>query len=249
MIPQAHRGVAIAALALAALAGTASAGISGSLVHIEATSSLGTASLDFVTNTDFSEGVLTDGISDSVDLTTEDGTVIATITNLNVLLIADPVVNMNFSVFAGAADTSFTLTSTLLSFGGISGASGRASGSVSVTDSNGNGALMTGDYDGAKAFRAFYNGAVAGAGNVFATLIDSPVTIPDGFGSDKSSEESGAGFDAIPGTVSSMSTEFKFTVSARDQVGGTSTFVVVPSPASIALGGLGGLAMIRRKRS
>lgn len=248
MIPQAYRGVAVAAMAIAAIAGSASAGISGSLVHIEATSSLGTASLDFVTNSDFSDGVLTDGITESVELIDDDGDVIATITNLNVLLIADPVVNMNFAVFAGAADTSFTLTSTLLSFGGITNPLARASGSISVTDSNGNGATATGNYAGNKAFRAFYNGAVAGAGNIFSTLIDTPVVIGDPFGSDKSSEESGPGFDVIVDTVTTMSTEFQFTLSARDQVGGTSTFVVVPSPASMVLCSIGGLAMIRRKR-
>ncbi len=237
----------VAAMALTAFAGSAVAGITGSLVHVEATSSLGTASLDLITNSSFEDGILVDGLSDSVDLVNEEGTVIATISNLNMLLIADPVVNMNFAVFAGAADTSFVITSTLLGFPGLTNPNARASGSVSVTDSNGNGAWATGDYAGDKAYRAFYNGAVAGSGTVFSSLIGD-VSIADPFGSDKNSEESGPGFDVINDTVTNMSTEFAFTVSAFDQVGGTSTFVVVPSPASLALAGIGGLTMFRRRR-
>ncbi|GMV26250.1 MAG: hypothetical protein AMXMBFR58_22810 [Phycisphaerae bacterium] len=245
MNPRSNRVLAI--LALAAAAGAASASISGSLVTVTATSSLGTAQLEFITNSSFENGVLIDGLSEAVDMVDDDGDVIATLSNLNVLLIADPVINMNFAVFAGAADTSFVITSTLLSFPNIASATARASAGVTVTDSNGDGATATGDFDRDKFFRAFYNGGVAGSGTVFSSLIDSPVTIPDGFGSDKASEESGPGFDAI-GSVDDMSTEFRFTLSALDQVGATSTFVVVPSPASIALASLGGLAMLRRKR-
>ncbi len=250
MIARTNRIVSLvtAAFALAATAGLASAGVSSSIVHIEATSALGTGSIDIINNSDFSDGVLLSGLTDSVDITNDNGDVIATLTNLNVLLIADPVVNMNFAVFAGAADTHFTLTSTLLSFPTMSNPTGRASGGVTVTDSNGNGATATGGYDKAKMFRAFYNGAIAGTGTIFSSLIDSPVAVADPFGSNKASEASGPGFDLIPGDVFNMSTEFDFTVTAFDQVSGTSTFVIIPSPASMALASIGGLAMLRRRR-
>ncbi|MCC6426855.1 MAG: hypothetical protein IT435_08535 [Phycisphaerales bacterium] len=245
-----NRGLAagIAAATLALVAGSASAGISSSIVHIEATSALGTGSIDIINNSDFNNGILFTNLTESVDITNDNGDVIATLVGLNVLLIADPVVNMNFAVFAGAADTHFTLTSTLLSFPGMLDPDARASASVSVTDSNGDGAVATGGYAGGKVFRSFYNGAVAGAGTVFSSLVDSPVAVPDGFGSEKASEESGPGFEVIPGLVDSMSTEFDFTVSAFDQLAGTSTFVIVPTPASVALASIGGLAMLRRKR-
>ncbi|HRJ49102.1 MAG: hypothetical protein KF787_09180 [Phycisphaeraceae bacterium] len=248
MAHRANRLLVTAALAIAAAAGMASASITGALVHIKATSSLGTAELEFITNSDFENGILTDGLTDSVELVNDNGDLIAILTNLNVLLIADPVVNMNFSVFAGAADTSFVITSTLLGFPALTNPIARSSASVSVTDSNGDGATASGDYGGGKMFRSFYNGAVAGAGSIFATLVDSPVVILDGFGSDDSTEASGPGFDVIFDSVTSMSTEFQFTLSARDQVGATSTFVVVPSPASMALASIGVLAMYRRKR-
>jgi hypothetical protein len=241
------RSFAVAALTLAGLAASANAGITGSIITIEAKSSLGVASFEFITNSDFQNGVLVDGLSDSIELTTEDGTVIANITNLNVMFIADPVVNMNFSVFAGAVDTVFTITSGLLTFSPLNNPDARASGGVTVTDSNGNGAWATGGFDDAKFFRSFYNGANPGEGTQYSSLING-VTVPDGFGSDDSSEESAAGFTTIPGAVTSMTTQFSFTASAFDQVSGTSTFVVVPSPAAIALASIGGLAMIRRKR-
>ena len=53
----------------------------------------------------------------------------------------------------------------------------------------------------------------------------------------------------MPGAVSDISSRFSFTLSANDIASGTSIFtVVIPSPGSAALLGLGGLVAIRRRR-
>jgi hypothetical protein len=237
------------ALALSIAAGTASAGISSAIVRIEATSSLGTGVVELISNSDFQNGVLTSGLTEAVDVLDEEGDIIATVTNLNILLIADPVVNMNFALFAGAADTTFKVTSTLLSFPTLTDATGRASASLSVTDSNGNGAIATGLYDGGKAYRAFYNSpADPGDGIIFDSLIDTPITIADPFGSDDGTEESGPGFSPIAEPVSNMSTEFNFRLTALDQFAATSTFVVIPTPATLAIATAGFVFISRRRR-
>ena len=66
-------------------------------------------------------------------------------------------------------------------------------------------------------------------------------------GTDNWSQDTGS-FQPTGIDVTSISASWDFTLSAFDSATGTSTFTIVPAPASAALLGLGGLAAARRRR-
>lgn len=172
------------------------------------------------------------------------GNVMATIDSLSVTYIADPAVNLNFAVTAGGANTTFTIQSALLSFPVMNNPVGYASATATLTDINGNGASLTGLLgNNNDLYQASVNGSA------WAYLVDSftagayamavgqdrrPVTAPN--------------WETIPGAVSSMQSMYSFTLSAGDSASGTSHFeIVVPEPATLALLGLGCVALRKRK--
>jgi hypothetical protein len=160
-----------------------------------------------------------------------------------------PTVNLNFAVMAGAVQTEFTISSALLSFNTpISPAEGRASAAISVTDVLGNGANLTGAASNGGSYIAQYNGLVP-TGTTFAELI--PGLSAPGFGSNAVAQDfpGGGAFAPIGAAVSNMSSQFHFTLSAFDQASGTSTFEIVPAPATLALLGIGALLGRRRRRA
>src|SRR5262245_3426116 len=124
------------------LASPALADISDIVLRIEATNEMGTAVY---------EGHLSDGnwyeggeyIWESrtpILMLNQSGQTIATFNNARVRCVEDPVVQLNFSVISGSIDTTFTISSPLLSFAAINPASARASAGVTVTDTDGTGA-------------------------------------------------------------------------------------------------------------
>ena len=183
----------------------------------------------------------------------QNGQVLAMVKWVRLEIQADPVVNLNFSVQAGGADTDFTISSALLSFAGINMAEGRATAGITLTDSDslGNGATITGLQPGGKIYTAHYNGFVPG-GSTFANLV-SGFSVGS-FSSQTQSEALPPGvgtFIPIAGTVSDMSSQFKFRLTAEDQASGTSTFIVreaVPAPGGAAVLALAGLSVVRRRR-
>jgi uncharacterized protein (TIGR03382 family) len=176
------------------------------------------------------------------------GNAIATIRMMDCFLGGDPQANVRFDVEAGNATTAFTISSGLVSFAPIPNAVGRASASITLTDLNGDGATLTGQEPGGRAYRASYNGLAPG-GSTFATLIAGPNTTGV-FSSSTFSESNpaGPGFVAVGATVEDMSARYNFTLSANDSASGTSVFVITPAPASAGLLGLAGLASLRRRR-
>lgn len=171
------------------------------------------------------------------------GQTIATLSSANTTIIGDPVINLNFLVIAGAADTTFTITSALLSFPTINNPTAQASAQIGSTDLDGNGVTVTGGYVGnTKGYRADYNGLVPGGTN-FAQLVNNQSGAA--FSSNISSES--AGPTSPGGSASDMSSQFRFTVSANDQATGTSVYVITPEPASLVLLALGGLTLVRRR--
>jgi hypothetical protein len=231
----------LGATAPAALAGT----ISDVVLRIQATNAQGTGSVDVMYNAQ-NYNRTTDTYNweaaEPMSIMNSSGQVIATLAEASEMIIGDPVINLNFLVIAGNADTTFTITSALLSFPAMPGAVATASAQIGSTDLDGNGVTVTGQYAGnTKGYRADYNGLVPGGTN-FAELVDNQAGAA--FTSNIRSETRP---QAGIGNVVDMSSQFQFTVSANDQASGTSIYVVTPEPASLALLALGGLVALRRR--
>jgi hypothetical protein len=229
-------GVGLAALMTAATyAGT----ISDPVITIHASSSLGdgTYTVPFIPgNYNPDTGVYTWSQDGEVDILDGD-MVIATISQLSTFLMVDPVINVGFVMTAGAANTTMSISSATLSFAAIPNATAQASAQIGATDTDGNGASITGGFAGGLGYQARTNLGT------FATVV--PSFNVGMFGSDNRNGNAGPGLAG--GAVSSMDSEFSFTVSANDAASGTSVFVVTPEPASLALVALGSLLAVRRR--
>lgn len=240
--------VSAIALSLGAmtLVPTASADLSNVVFRIQATNSLGTGVYEGTIDQGSWDGDTYSWKSNSIDIMDDSGDVIASLVHAQVVAVADPQVGILFDVVAGATDTQFTISSGELSFPTIVGATGVASAGLTVTDAGqDNGALATGNGgSGGSAYQANYNG-LAPAGTLFAEFIPS-VTVSTPGGSATGLGSTG-GFLNISDPVSSMSAQYSFMLSALDSASGTSNFVIVPEPASLALLALGAMALIRRR--
>jgi hypothetical protein len=158
------------------------------------------------------------------------------IETLKLTVAEDPEVGVEFGVRAGNSAMTFSFFD-VITFDSLVNPTAEASAAITLTDRGGGGATITGLFGG-KTHEATYNGST-----VFADLVSGF----SGGGSSTASETTGSG--SISGTVSSIEAEFYFTLSAKDAASGTSTFEVTPEPATVALLGLGGLALLRRKRA
>lgn len=166
--------------------------------------------------------------------------VIATLNEGEVLFRSDPVINLGFAVQAGDAQTTFTIQSALLAFPALLNPTGQASAGITLTDFDGTGAVLNGLGPAGGAYLAQYNGFVPG-GTTFAEgiaqMLADPFDIVDA--------NINTGVQPIVGLVSSMSSQFSFTLSANDLAAGTSTFEIVPEPASLLL--IVAAALLRRR--
>lgn len=156
---------------------------------------------------------------------------------------SDPEVGVEFGLRAGGSETTFSVLSDVITFSSIVNPTAAASAGITLTDRvTGTGATITGFFDGGKkVHQARYNGST-----VFANLV-SGFSVPSGTLT-KEEAKPLSGSETISGTLSSIESEFRFKLSARDSASGTSTFMVIPEPATIAILSLGGL-LLRRKRS
>jgi hypothetical protein len=156
------------------------------------------------------------------------------------MIIGDPQIAMGFALTAGAADTTVTITSAALSFSPLMNPTAAASAGLTLTQTGGaanaylNG--LAGNLN--HAYAADYN---VPPGTVFGEYVTGLATTTTISGSGNS-----GGFVVIPGAVSSMQAVYSFVLSAGDQASGTSNFLLVPEPATLALLACGVLFARRR---
>ncbi|MHB0912233.1 MAG: PEP-CTERM sorting domain-containing protein [Armatimonadota bacterium] len=189
--------------------------------------------------------------SDSYIDLVADGKVLGTIRELELGYIADPVVNLRFAIESGSSSTVWTFHQGPLSFDTLHNPDAFATAAITITTADENGAVLNGQYDSGKCYKAVYNGS-----QTYRSLINS-VTIPAGEDDSYIYKERYpvSGWTTIVGNVNSIESEFSFTLSAGDQASGTSRFEVqpVPEPGSLlALGsGLAATAgaLLRRRRA
>lgn len=254
-------GVLLIALscALAVSTATIAGEISETIFLIEASTAQASGVFQVpLTSGNIDGDTLTWTLTEPIPLVGKTGTQIGTLEQASVRYVADPVIVLNFLVSSGGAAANFTVTSANLSFAGISSPVGRAQAELTVTDFGGDGASLTGNFPNNDSFRAFYNdpGNVSATGTTFATLtpgiMSSPFSgatssegFPDSLGNFSSTNEAGGAL----GTVTSMSSQWKFRVSQFDSASGTSVYVIVPEPSSMLISVLGMvlLGVIRRR--
>lgn len=169
---------------------------------------------------------------------------------------------LSFVVTDLGAGSTLSFSSAVGSFAAINPAEARASAGITLTDSNGNGASAQFLGLGGTAYLAEVN--AVGVGPDFANLLpgggvgtvpfvpDLPGVMTTGpFGTNTASQNSSPSPTFLPVgvPVTSMHTQFDFTLTPGDQASGSSNFFVrVPSPGATALLGLGGLVALRRRR-
>jgi hypothetical protein len=239
---------ALCVLAAIAAVPFVSAGLTDVIFHIEATSNEGTAVYE-LTMDDMGWQRSQDQWDFSSDQTVvvkaENGQTVFTLSDVSLFFRADPQINLSFSVQAGNSDTAFTISSALLSFPTINNAQGQASSAFTVTDTNNNGATLTGTNGDGNGYNTFYNGYLS---NLFVGQIPS-VTVPAGTSSKSDSANyPAAGYAAVGADVSDMSAQVKFSLTAKDLASGTTQYEIVPEPSALVLLALGGLSMIRRRK-
>lgn len=149
-------------------------------------------------------------------------------------------VTLDFSFSAGFMNSSFTVNASPLVFSPITSVVGVASAALTVQDRFNDGVTVS--PNGAGAYSALYNG-----GSVFDDLFTGGIATGSGGTSANDVTNSGS-YSFVAASVSDISAKWDFTISAFDSATGTSVFTVVPTPASAALLGLGGLVATRRRR-
>lgn len=173
-------------------------------------------------------------LAEMLELQDAEGDIIGILSGGSVRYKDDPFIALGFSAQAGGSPTTFTFSSALLSFPTINPATATASAGLTLTDTGGNGALLTGNGWGGGSFEADYNN-----GTPFVSFIPS-LSVPNG-----STAGAGNQPSTLLGPVFNMQSFFAFTLSAEDLASGTSSFNVIPEPAALALLVLG---LIARRR-
>ncbi len=195
--------------------------------------------------------VITQPIDSQVEILSPSGACMATIFQLSSSVDQDPAVNLHFSVEADTTDT-FTFSSPVVTFAAISNPVCVTSSSITLTDTDGDGATLTGLEAGGNAYKAIYNGGTSWS------CLNPTYGFADPYDSQaESNRDPLSGLGTIPDTLTSIQSEYSFTLSPNDLASGTSMFTVnaqpVPEPITFlglltGLAGLGGYVRNRTKR-
>jgi len=168
------------------------------------------------------------------------GQCLATIDDLSVEYVADPVITLGFAVQAGSSDTTFSITSATLTFPALTHPTGEASAEMMLEDLGGStGATAQAVAPDEGMFIATYNGT-----STFAELIQQVAFSSGG----PLTSDSSVGPDTIADSVDSMQSRIAMTLSAGDKASGLFVYEIVPEPATIGLLALGGVALLGRRR-
>jgi hypothetical protein len=183
----------------------------------------------------------------SVALTSPHGASLGVLKQLDVSTNVDPFVNLHFSVENDTAlPVTYDVSSSVVSFPTILNPDAYATAGITLT-SDFNGATVAGLFPGGKVYEARYNTSA-----VYANLVNG-LTILDNTTVTTTDRLPPLGTQTIFDSVSSIQSEFDFTLSDGDQASGTSRFEVTaptPEPTTISLLVMGGMAVLaRRKRT
>ncbi|MEO0511516.1 MAG: hypothetical protein AAF108_01280 [Planctomycetota bacterium] len=146
-----------------------------------------------------------------------------------------------FDIFAGFQNSTIVVDSPVVSFDTLTNAAGRAEASVTLTPA-GTPATIS-PIDGG-IYSADVNGS-ADSGTNFTTLLPEGTTAQ--FTGIDLADLSSSEFTPIADSVSSISSQFRFGVTAGALATGTGTFEIIPSPATISLLAVSGLVAARRR--
>jgi hypothetical protein len=156
-------------------------------------------------------------------------------------------VDLDFTVWAPSFNTTFTLTSASEPIPGWVDPIGFAFTEITLIDNNGDGAAsLTAQLAGSD-YEALYN-----TSSIFTGMLSSISFSgkPAGYSMTVSAMQP---WTTISGTVNSIQSMFKFTLSANDKVIGTSDFSVeqIPAPGTIVLAsiGIGLVGWLRKKKT
>jgi hypothetical protein len=177
---------------------------------------------------------------------------LATVNSVSLSYDTDPFVSLGFNVVSGGAPTNFSISSAVVPLAPpITNGLAFATAGVTVTENPPfDGASLTGLFAGSKAYEARYNAG----GSIFADLVSPVVVVPFGItGTGTEKFPPGIGTTVvIPGVVTDIESQFRFTLSANDQASGTSIFNIVPEPSSVVLAACGLIGLVwhvaRRRR-
>jgi len=186
-------------------------------------------------------------LTDPVEIFSNDPgkTPLGTVSDLSAYLDADPVVSIGFAITAPATSVSYTITSAVVGFAPLVNPAAIASAGITVTDSDGDGAVASPLFAGGTRFFQ----ATSNAG-VYAGLIAGPLTAAPYASAAASDALPASGYGSVAGTVTSIQTAFSFNITPNDQVSGTGVFHVVPEPGGLAAlaTGLSGMAALLLRR-
>lgn len=157
------------------------------------------------------------------------GEPVATLTAATVQLRNSSEFQLNYTVRAGAAETTIKTTTLPLSFPAINPAEGRATATIAIVDENANGAELHGIIpSGSGAFRALYN-TFNGGGRIFTEMIGL-ISVGAGGTARADQWDPLIGYRPIGQPVSDMCVETAFRLTSGDTAVVTTKFDVRPDP-------------------
>lgn len=182
--------------------------------------------------------------NDIISLYGGNGTLLGEVTGLFIRMTPGTFLGMDITALAGNAATKFSITSGFF-FDAMTNPEGYATAGLTITDTNKNGASLTGLSDGGNAF--FIDPGEANA----TSIVTGPITAA----ARKTSTGNGDCEGILDGTVDHVFATYNFELSAKDSVSGTSYAELTPTPEPgsflLLLAGAAGIAgaAIRRKRA